>query len=73
MKEYWIETEPVEFIAITRLDMNVEPGSHGRAVMEGYIEDEKEEEYLNLLQSKTWMTIRAANNKRERKYSFGGS
>ena len=72
MKEYWIETEPVEFIAITRLDMNVEPGSHGRAVMEGYIEDEKEEEYLNLLQSKTWMTIRAANNKREREVLFWG-
>lgn len=57
MKEYNIKTEPLQFIAIKELSVESQVNIHGTAVISGYIADDYEEEYLDLLTQEVWEKI----------------
>ena len=57
MKEYYILTEPLAFLSIQDIRMREEIGEHGTLTVTGYIEDEKEEEYLARLIGEVWEKV----------------
>lgn len=65
MREYYLKTEPLTFLAVTKLTVNQEINTHGTAVQEGYIADEDEEHFLGLLQDQVWEKIEEAGREEE--------
>lgn len=72
MKEYYILTEPLTFLSIQDIRMREETGEHGRLTITGYIEDEKEEEYLARLTGEVWEKVEKAGIDGERQILFQG-
>lgn len=72
MKEYYILTEPLAFLSIQDIRMREEIGEHGTLTVTGYIEDEKEEEYLARLTGEVWEKVEKAGMDGERQVLFQG-
>lgn len=72
MREYYLKTEPLTFLAVTKLTVNQEINTHGTAVLEGYIADEDEEHFLGLLQDQVWEKIEEAGREEETTVLFWG-
>lgn len=72
MKEYWIETEPLQFLAIYDMQINVGINRHGIAHVSGFIADEWEERYISLLMQEIWITILAVDKDESRQIIFCG-
>lgn len=72
MREYWIETNPINFLAIIELRIELEVNEHGTAYIKGYISDENEEEYRSTLMNDTWMEITAVGSLGKKEPLFCG-
>lgn len=72
MRDYHLKTEPLTFLAVTKLTVNREINTHGTAVLEGYIADEDEERFLGQLQGQVWEKIEEVGRDAERKILFWG-
>ena len=57
MREYTIITEPICFLSILELETKEEINQHGYMRLGGYISDEEEEEYFNLLMGEIWEKV----------------
>ena len=58
MREYGILAEPIGFLAILDLHMELTYNAHGGLRVSGYISDEEEERNLELLSKTVWETIK---------------
>lgn len=72
MKEYRIETEPLQFLVIYDMQISVGINRHGIARISGYIADEWEEKYIAALMEETWVTILAVDKDESRQIIFCG-
>ena len=72
MRDYYLKTEPLTFLAITKLTVNREINTHGTAVLEGYIADEDEERFLGQLQGQVWEKIEETGRDEETTVLFWG-
>lgn len=72
MKEYNIKMSPLEFLTVLDLKVEKEMNQHGRLVVSGYIEDEKEEAYLEALSNSVWEKAEALSNTGEAETLFWG-
>lgn len=72
MKEYRIETEPLQFLAIYDMRINMGTNRHGTAKISGYIADEWEEKYMAMLMQEIWISIVAVDEEESRQVVFCG-
>lgn len=72
MKEYWIETSPISFLSIYDLHISMEVNGHGTAIIKGYIEEDREEEYAQMLNGEVWISIVTADAQENRETIFCG-
>lgn len=72
MKDYNIFASPLTFLSILDIQMEEKIGEHGRLVIEGCIEDEKEEEFLSLLKGDIWEKVEKIGKDGEREILFWG-
>ena len=72
MRDYYLKTEPLTFLAVTKLTVSRKINTHGTAVIEGYIADEDEERFLGQLQGQVWEKIEEAGRDAETKILFWG-
>lgn len=72
MKEYYIQASPLEFLSILDIRMKEEAGEHGTMTVTGYIEDDKEEEYLARLTGEVWEKVEKAGKDGERQILLWG-
>lgn len=72
MKDYNILASPLTFLSILDVQMEEKIGEHGRLIIEGYIEDEKEEEFLSLLKGDIWEKVEKIGKNGEREILFWG-
>lgn len=72
MREYNIKTEPLTFIDIRSLKVHRQINQHGTAHIEGYIEDEQEENYIKQLSGNVWEKIEEIGRDGEPQTLFWG-
>lgn len=72
MREYGILAEPIGFLAILNLHMELVYNSHGSLRVSGYISDEEEERNLELLSKPVWETIKEVGKDGEKRTIFCG-
>lgn len=72
MRDYNIQTEPFTFLAILEIQKQEEINEHGKMTITGFIEDEKEEEYLRMLKGEVWEKVEAAGRDGETEILFWG-
>lgn len=72
MKDYNIRTEPVTFLAVLELQKEEEINEHGRMTITGYIEDEAEAEYMEMLSREVWEKVEAVGKDGETDTLFWG-
>ncbi len=72
MREYAIITEPIRFLSMFHLETKEEINEHGFMRLGGYISDEAEEEYLNLLMGELWEKVELVGREGEHSILFYG-
>lgn len=73
MKDYRrIITNPFEFLSVDSLEIKQEINTHAVLSIGGLIADEKEEQYLGLLNHDTWIKVEAEDYNGEKKILFYG-
>ncbi len=72
MREYTIITEPICFLSILELETKEEINQHGYMRLGGYISDEEEEEYFNLLMGEIWEKVELIGREGEHSILFNG-
>lgn len=72
MQAEQIVTEPFKFIEIIDCQLKKEVSQHGHAYVKGYIEQEKEEEYMMMACDQTQVTLTAIGEDAEEKLIYSG-
>ncbi len=57
MREYQIKTEPFEFIALQELKIERKTNEHAKAEITMRIRDDRQEQYMGILSSETWVKV----------------
>jgi len=72
MRAIKLTAEPFEFVNFHKLECTKEINQHGSIHISGLIHQEKVQEYMNLAEKETWVSVKAVSEEGEEKTFFSG-
>ena len=72
MREQKIILEPFELLDVLECSGEIKANCHGRMLVKGHINQEKEQEYLQMLLTETWGSVKIRDDKGKEKILFSG-